>query len=139
MEENHDLLRFFSELIAFRKRHSCLQRRSFFTGDVNARGLADIAWHGCQLGSPGWNDPDSHVLAFTLGGVADEPDLHIMLNMDWQELAFDLPQSTGRQWFRTLDTALAAPEDIAEAGEEIVISGDNYLVHGRSVVVLIAK
>jgi glycogen operon protein len=138
-ETNHDLLRFFSELIAFRKRHPSLQRRAFFAGDVNERGLADISWHGCRLGSPGWNDPDSHVLAFTLGGFAGDPDLHIMLNMDWQELVFDLPSSTGRQWFRALDTGLPAPQDIVEEGQEVVITGDDYRVTGRSVVVLVAK
>jgi glycogen operon protein len=41
-----------------------------------------MVWHGCLLGQPGWSDPSSRVLAFTLAGVGEDPDLHVILNMD---------------------------------------------------------
>ena len=66
--EHADLTRFTSELIAFRMEHPTLRRSRFFTGELNERGLADISWHGCRIFSPGWDDPESRVLAFTLGG-----------------------------------------------------------------------
>ncbi len=139
VEKNHDVFRFFKEMIAFRKRHPILQRGSFFTGDMNKRGLLDIAWHGCQLASPGWNDPDSRVLAFTMGGFDDAPDLHVMLNMDWQDLDFDVPPVEGRKWLNALDSSLPSPEDIREPGQEVEISGNVYHVNSRSVVVLISR
>ena len=70
--------RFARLMIALRKAHPALRRSSFFTGQRNSRGLKDIDWHGCQLYSPGWFDPDSGVLAFTLGGDAEQADLHII-------------------------------------------------------------
>ena len=44
-----------------------------------------------------------------------------------------------RKWFRTVDTALPSPEDIAEAGQEEEICGNTYHVNGRSAVVLLSR
>jgi glycogen operon protein len=138
-EKNGAVFRFFKEMIAFRKRHPSLQRGSFFTGEVNGRGLPDITWHGCQLGAPGWNDPGSRVLAFTMGGAEEDADLHVMLNMDDQALEFDLPTVQGRAWHRAVDTSLPSKADIAEPEGEVVVTGDVYLVNARSVVVLVSR
>lgn len=138
-EKNAGLLRFYQRLIAFRRGHPVLQRSRFFTGEENARGLRDIAWHGCELHSPGWNDPNSAVLAFTLGGFDQDADLHVMLNMDGANLEFQLPAVAGRRWHRVVDTSLNSPDDIADPGSEISIEGDTYLVTGRSAVVLMSK
>jgi hypothetical protein len=62
-----------------------------------------------------------------------------MMNMYWEPLAFDLPQIPGRAWYRSVDTSLESPDDVAEQGEEIRINGGTYVVNGRSVVVLISK
>ncbi len=67
------------------------------------------------------------------------PYLHVMLNMDWQDLDFDLPVMDGVQWRRAVDTSLPPPEDIAEAGEEIAVMGSAYRVNRRSVVVLVSS
>ncbi len=143
-EKNREVLRFFQQMIAFRKSHATLQRNHFFSGQINRRGLADIMWHGCRLNSPGWSDPASHVLAFTLGGFADDgsaddTDIHVMLNMDWQHLEFDIPSLVDRKWYRVVDTSLPSPQDIARTGEEIEIAGSTYQVNNRSVVVLISR
>ena len=84
-------------MIAFRKRHPIVHRSRFFTGETNERGLPDVTWHGCQLYAPGWNDPNSRVLAYTMGGFGADPDMHVMLNMDGQALAFELPIVPGRK------------------------------------------
>ncbi|MBV9616456.1 MAG: glycogen debranching protein GlgX [Ktedonobacteraceae bacterium] len=141
-EKQRDMLHFFQQMIAFRKSHPTLQRSRFFTGQINQRGLPDIMWHGCRLNSPGWYDPASHVLAFTLGGFAengnaDDADIHVMLNMDWQNLEFDIPPLVERKWYRVVDTA--SPQDIVSRGEEIVITGSTYQVNNRSVVILISR
>jgi len=74
-----------------------------------------------------------------MGGFDGDADLHVMLNMDWQNLDFDIPSIEGRKWFRAVDTALPSPEDIAEAGQEVEIASNIYHVNGRSVVVLLSK
>jgi isoamylase len=147
VEKNHDMFRFFKHMIAFRKSHSILHSKSFFTGRQNQRGLFDIAWHGCRLHSPGWHDPASRVLAFTMGGFldddsSDDADLHIMLNMDCHDFDFDVPSLVGRKWYRVIDTSQPSPLDIAEnmaePGEERIVSGHVCHVTNHSVVVLIS-
>jgi isoamylase len=138
-EKNGHLLRFFQQMIGFRKRHPIVHRSRFFSGETNARGLADVSWHGCQLNAPGWNDPGSQVLAYTMGGFGDDPDLHVMLNMGGSVLPFELPVVPGRRWHRVLDTSLASPDDIVEEGREIAVDGSTYIVNDHSVVVLIAR
>ncbi|HWD07734.1 MAG TPA: glycogen debranching protein GlgX, partial [Actinomycetota bacterium] len=88
LDSNRELYTFFKGMIAFRQAHASLRRKGYFTGAVNDRGLADISWHGCQLFAPGWNDPASQVLAFTLGGFNGGNDLHVMLNMSANDLEF---------------------------------------------------
>ncbi len=139
LEKHQDVFRFFRTMIAFRKAHPVLHRRHFFTGAINPRGLAETTWHGCALNSPGWDNPWSRVLALTLGGKQDQADLHIMLNMDDQDLDFELPIVPGRRWHRAFDTALPSPEDAAEPGAEVAISGVACMVKGRSVVVLLSR
>ncbi len=141
VEKNADIFRFFKLMINFRNCycHSALRRRYFFNGEVNERGLTDIHWHGCKLFSPGWHDPDAKVLAFTLGGFEGEADIHVMLNMYWEDLDFEIPSIEGRKWYKVVDTALASPMDIVEPGEETVVSGNVFPVKDRSVVVLISK
>ncbi|BAZ47625.1 glycogen debranching enzyme GlgX [Nostoc sp. NIES-4103] len=141
VEKNTDIFRFFKLMINFRKCycHSALHRRYFFTGEVNERGLADISWHGCKLFSPGWHDPHARVLAFTLGGFEGEADIHVMLNMYWKDLDFEIPSIEGRRWYKVVDTALPSTMDIVEPGEETVVSGNVYSVKERSIIVLLSK
>ena len=137
---NRDIFRFFKEMIAFRARHSIVSRQNFFTGEANERGLRDVAWHGCKLNLPGWSDPGSSVLAFTMGGFNGEADLHAMLNMSGADLEFDVPRVPGRSWRRAVDTSLPSPEDIAVAGDEIEVKPDDrYRANAHSVVVLISQ
>ncbi|HEY4026706.1 MAG TPA: glycogen debranching protein GlgX [Candidatus Dormibacteraeota bacterium] len=138
-ESNAGLLRFFSRTIANRRDHAELHRARFFTGEVNARGLADVSWHGCRLHCPSFGDGASGVLAFTLGARADGPDLHSMLNMEEHPLDFEIPALRGRRWYRQVDTALDPPNDIAEAGTEVPVEGGTYHVEPHSIAVLISR
>ncbi len=143
-----DQVRFTSLLIDFRKRHPNLRRPNYFTGAINKRGLADMTWHGCKLNSPGWDDPEARVLAFTLGGFVGtrklrnidfDVDIHVMMNMEWQDLDFEVPDVPGRSWYKAIDTGADSPGDIAARGEETPLSGSVCTVRNRSVVVLISK
>ena len=135
-EKRGDMLRFFREVIALRGQHPLLRRGRFYTGERNARGFADIAWHDTQLNQPAWNDPDARLLAVTFGGSDTDSDMHMMMNMgDWVA-AFTLPTALGHAWQRVLDTSLAAPDDIMAPGQGITIEGNQYLVNGHSIVLL---
>ena len=128
-QQNDDVFRFFRDMISFRRRHSIVRRPNFFTGEMNDRGLPDIAWHGCKLYSPGWSDPSASALAFTMGGFDGDDDLHAMLNMSGQDLEFEIPPVPGRRWWREVDTSLPSPDDIAEPGPDIEVKpADGYRV-----------
>src|SRR5207248_1227053 len=140
VRQNEPLVRFWRLLIDFRKRHAALRRERFFDGARNERGVADVAWHGCLLGAPGWNDPGSRVLAFTLGGFGGEPDLHVILNMDPQDLDFELPALDGRRWLCAFDTARPSPDDACEPGAEQPLDDQRvYRAAGRSAAVLVSE
>jgi isoamylase len=139
-EKYADVFRFFQAMIDFRKRHPSVHRQRFFEGEViNTRDLKDIDWHGCKLYGPGFNDPDCHVLAFTMGGEDDEEDLHVMLNMSWEELEFEVPVVKGRRWFQAADTGLPAPGDAAEVGKEELVESATYRVGPHSVAILVSR
>jgi glycogen operon protein len=134
-----ELLQFVKAMIAFRMRHDALRNEEFLQGRLLARGLKDVAWHGCKLNSPGWNDPHSGVLAFTLADPAEGEDLHAMLNMEGTPLPFEIPPVQGRQWHRAIDTSLPAGSDIMKPGSEVLITTESYIANGRSIVVLVSK
>jgi isoamylase len=134
-----DVLRYFTQMIAFRKRLAAVHRPRFFTGALNSRGLRDLTWHGTQLNNPGWTDSNARVLAFTLAGFEEDPDLHVMMNMYWDGLDFELPSVPGRQWQVAVDTGAPSPADIAEPGAERPVTGDTHHVAGRSIVALISR
>jgi len=133
-EANRDLLRFWTRLLEFRRDHGVLRRREFYTGLPDDRGIPDLAWHGTDLAPPDWNDPEARALAGTLGG-----EVQVLMNMYWEPLAFQLPSIPDRRWARSIDTALASPDDIAEPGAEQPIDEATYLVSGRSIVVLVSR
>jgi isoamylase len=138
-DQHQDVLRFFTQMIAFRKRMPAVHRPRFFTGAVNNRGLRDLAWHGTTLDAPGWNDPSAMALAFTLGGFDDEPDLHVMVNMCWEALDFEIPVVPERKWHLAIDTSAPSPDDIADPGTERPVSETTFNVAGRSIVAFISK
>ena len=147
VEKHRELLRFCRRIIAFRRSNPLLQRVRFFNGQINKRNLADISWHGASLYSPGWNDPSSRVLSFTLGGFPEEGeedvDIHVMINMEWEDLEFDIPAFIERKWYRVVDTFQASPDDIAEnflqLGEENLVTGATCQVKRQSIVVLVSR
>jgi isoamylase len=139
IDKNAEIFRFFKSMIAFRKRYGSLCRRGFFNGEINERGLADISWHGCQLNQPGWDHSNSHALAYTLGGFNGAVDVHVMLNMYWQDLEFEIPSLPNRNWFKVIDTAQESPLDILDPCQKVLIEDDRCFVGDRSIVVLISQ
>ena len=139
LSQHGELFRFFQGLLAFRKAHPSLRRTRFLTGEPDAEGQQDIAWHGCRLCSPGWQDPTCRVLAFTLWGGAQDDDLHVMLNMEQQDLDFEVPPLRQKRWVRVIDTAQPSPRDIAEPAHALEVAGEVTPVAHHSVVVLLSR
>ena len=138
-ETEAGMLRFWSELIAFRKAHPAVHRARFFSGAINERGMKDIAWHGTKLNEPGWNDPHARALAWTVAGSLAHADIHVMVNMYWEPLTFEVPQINERAWYKAVDTALPSPQDINAPGNEVLVNSHHVEVAGRSIVVLISR
>jgi isoamylase len=62
-----------------------------------------------------------------------------MMNMDDQDLDFELPIIPGRNWYRTIDTAALSPNDFADPGTGAPVPGENMRVRARSIVVLVSR
>jgi glycogen operon protein len=138
VEKHTGLLRFFKQMIVFRKQHPALRRERFFTDGSNECGVSEIDWHGHQLFTPDWHDPNCRNLAFTIWGLSRDDDLHVMLNMEWTDMDFEVPTLQEKRWLKVIDTALPSPLDIDESRRRRVISGAVYHVQKHSVVVLIS-
>jgi glycogen operon protein len=128
-----ELFRFAQQMIALRKSHPALSRPVFYSGAIGRRGRPDIAWHGTRLGRPGFNDPDARALACTIAGIGASADLHVMMNMFWEPLDFEVPVNT--VWRVVVDTFASPPNDIASPNP-ITVNGSVHRVDGRSLVVL---
>ena len=129
LKENPDIFRFFQRMIAFRKAHPSICRSRFWRDDVS--------WHG----SSGQLDqsPTSRQLAYCLKGSSQQDaDLYVMINASSEEVQFSIPPEHQGPWHRIVDTSMPTPEDIVETGCEVPLGRcANYLVNGRSVVVLL--
>jgi glycogen operon protein len=133
-ESDREMLRFVLRMIAFRKAHPALWQPSFYAGAIDDRGVPDITWHGTTLNSPGFGDPDARALACTIAGSGGTADLHVMMNMFWKPLDFDVP--SGGRWRIAIDTFARSPGDIADPGDARPLIGHQCTVPGRSIVVL---
>ena len=138
-ETNGDMLHFVRQMIALRRRHPSLARRSFLTGEPGARGLRDIAWHGPRADESPFG-ATSRFLGFTLAGLdPEEEDLHVLANMSDRGESVELPTIAGRQWHLAVDTAREAPHDICPPDGQSAWTARRYLCQPHSVVVLEAR
>ncbi len=137
MTRNASFLRFVQELIALRRRHPALRRRTWIQP-------GDVVWHGTEPYHPDWSR-HSHCVAVALDGsrTGREPDRDIYLacNTRHEPSAFRIPPSPGgRRWRRVIDTALASPLDIVGPDEGPVIAPwEAYNLAAFSTLVLIAE
>jgi glycogen operon protein len=136
---HRDTLSYFQRMIEFRKTHPALWQPSFYTGQINERGLRDVAWHGTELNSPGFGDPDARALACTIAGFNDRADLHVMMNMFWEPLVFEVPVVPGRSWRIAIETFAANPDDLPVPGRETSLPDSSCTVRERSIVVLVNR
>jgi len=134
------LLRFFSNLLAFRRAHSVLRGDRFFEHrDYVGSGKPDISFHGTRVGQLDWG---GRCLAFLLCGKHATPqddDLYVAINMFWDGLPFQVPQAPeGKRWRVAINTSMPSPEDIYDSKGGPQVGSDEIIVGGRSIVVLVA-
>jgi isoamylase len=137
LETNPESLLFVKEMISFRKRHPSLMRNKFLTGKkLPGLRLPDISWHGLNLYDPEWDDPDSRFLGFTLAGLSDqEPDVHVIMNMSSEPALIDLPNVSGMEWTRVIDTAALSANYSQSGNKSISVMNQKHMVEKRSVIV----
>lgn len=140
-----------SRLLAFRHAHPALRPTGFYTGkDEDEDGLDDLDWFTPRATTPDdayFDDADNHALAWRLDGSElgdDAAGLYIGYNGWSGDVDFTLPDpGAGKQWYRVTDTASWAegPDQVAKPGAEAAIGGQgtSYTVHGRSMVLMLAK
>jgi glycogen operon protein len=144
-QTNADFFRFTTMLIALRKRHPALRRRTFFHGSGPlGTERPDIIWHGVEPFAPDFT-AGSRTLAFCLDGRQTERELdrdfYVACNAWVDPIPFRIPRSpNGRSWRRVIDTSLISPLDILSLDEGPVIPAEiPYHVASHSMIVLIAE
>jgi isoamylase len=122
-----DVLRFFQQMIAFRRNHASIARSGFWRDDVKWYGLGD---------SVDFSD-ESRTLAYCLHGASqNDDDLYVMINADWQSRQFTIQEGVPEDWQRVVDTNLPSPNDIVDSATAPNINTLVYTAAPRSVVVL---
>ena len=132
-------------MIALRKAHPVLRRRTFFTGERG--GLPpEIVWHGIEPAKPDFSY-ESRSLAWALDGRrSDRPnlvdrDIYVAVNAWSEPLGFKIPAApSGRPWRCAVDTALPSPEDIMEEdqGPRVPVR-QVYRVQAHSLIILVSE
>jgi glycogen operon protein len=137
---NANLLRFFRNLIAIRRSHAILRRRSYVR-DNTSREVTTV-WHGVELHKPDWSW-GSHLLAWHMFEAPETrpgEQIYVIANAHWEAHSCALPPVCWGKWRRLVDTSLGAPKDIAEPDAALPeIRSQRYRVAPRSVVVLVAR
>ncbi|HEV8559907.1 MAG TPA: isoamylase [Actinophytocola sp.] len=132
---------FAQRLIAFRAAHPALRPANFYTA-------AQLQWFtpaGVAPDSAYWTNPNNHALAWRLDGTAfGDPAAAVYVAYNgWSgDVTFTLPAPpAGRQWFRVTDTSTWAegPDQVRPPGAEDPLGGIPYLLHGRALLLLVAR
>jgi glycogen operon protein len=141
---DEDLLEFTRAVTRLRAEHPVFRRRRFFTGEIAANDLPDIAWlaaDGTPMGEGDWTSPNADPLQVFLNGHGiGEPGLRgeaivddaflILFNPTYEDASVTLPAATyGTAWQIVLDTGDAKAEGERDAGSQ-------HQIGARSLVVL---
>ena len=98
-----------------------------------------MIWHGVRLGKPDWSY-ESRSVALELQAQPAGEHLYIILNAYWEPLHFELPPLTGEEhWYRIIDTAFPAPQDIQSLAAAPVVESTTYTAEGRSTALLMVR
>ena len=137
VETERDMLEFVRGMIALRRRHPNLTSDAFYTGNpIPGRDAPDIVWHGVKLNEPAWHDGNCQFLAFTIAGLtANEPDLHVILNLADKTVDAPLPPLPGREWLLVADTADAVTSGVLSQKDQRPVLTSVWHMQPRSVAI----
>jgi isoamylase len=137
MNRHADIYHFVKKLIRFRLSLPVYEQE-YGLSLTELLQQTEIHWHGVKLGQPDWS-PHSRCVAFTVEG--ERAWFHLIFNAFWESLAFELPPLATEAdggWRRVVDTHLESPEDFCEPDRAPYVNATSYVVHSRSVVLLMA-
>jgi glycogen operon protein len=125
---NQDVFRFVQGMIAFRKAHPSIARSQYWREDVS--------WYGGSAKEVDFS-PGGQTLAYCLHGASQhDDDIYVMVNSGAHEVRFQIHEGDYRKWLLVADTSLPSPRDFVDTPSRRGLSAPDYLVGGRSVVVL---
>ncbi len=127
-QQNADLQRFVSRLIAFRKAHSVLRAEAFYLD-------AEIVWLGIDGSPPEWHSRENRIGCMILGGSGGtSPALCLLFNAALRPRRFVLPAPPAGTRRVAVDTARTSPEDIPDRGYEQGVVDELILAERSSVI-----
>lgn len=146
VDTNAEIFNFTKNLIAFRNWHPVLRHGHHLRGtDYQNVGVPDILWLDVDL-SPEASADDRLTLAFLLsgahakGGLAQDNDVFVAMNMHWESQHFTLPQIGGKRWYVFANTGVEPPFDICAPGDEVELKDQvNLMLTSRSIIILINR
>jgi isoamylase len=128
LQTNRDIHRFFRGMIAFRKTHPSIARSHYWREDVS--------WYGRTDRQVDFS-PGGQTLAWCLHGASlNDVDIYVMVNAGVNKVAFQIQEGRPEEWLPVVDTSLPSPFDYVEPAEREPLDSADYLVGGRTVVVL---
>ena len=81
--------------------------------------------------------PGGQTLAYCLRGAGlNDDDIYVMVNTGASEVRFLIQDGRPADWLLVADTNLPSPHDFVETSDRRPLASADYLVGGRSVVVL---
>jgi len=133
--------------IMFRRGHVCLRPAQFFTGtDHNGNGLKDLTWYfdtGAEVTQDYFANPNNHFLAYRIDGTEfGDPaaSVYVAYNGWTDPITVTIPSPlAGNHWYVAADTSSNAEAwgNIHAAGQEVALGANQYIVNGRSLILLI--
>ncbi|MDR1538738.1 MAG: glycogen debranching enzyme [Clostridiales bacterium] len=134
-----DVFDFFKYMIAFRKRHAIVRKKT----EPCSLGLAGVSFHGAEPYAPDCG-PDSRLAGVMFAGRDGEGEddvVMVVINAHWEMRKVNLPElPEDFYWQVAVDTGANNREDCIPHGNyALPAAGRNLRVRERSVVVMEAK
>lgn len=139
--QGKEMFRFFSEIIALRKRFSIHFGGHYTHGEVNKHGIPALSIFSSNGDQVNWSYDRAVSILYgdCSSSGSNKKNMLILCNMHYEPISFILPKYNGLNWSRVIDTALPTTKDIVKYSKSEQIKSNEYIVQDRSIVVLITK